>query len=132
MDEKKIKEMRNDLDFASYDLNGLIALFGYKNSSKMLFLNKTRALAMADSIIEIVSHVKETINNEVRETEYREGFSGEEKEFSINVNVKVQSNGKLDLFLAEESSSGLHYENVSPETVGKHLVEEIKSIIENR
>lgn len=51
-----------NLDFARHDLNGLIALFEYKNHS-MIWQNKTRALCMADCIIDIMTELKETIKS---------------------------------------------------------------------
>ena len=60
---KRIAEVNNDLDFAKHNMNGLIALFGYKSNS-MIWNNKTRALCMADCIIDIMTQLKETIKND--------------------------------------------------------------------
>ena len=57
MKQKRIAEVNNDLDFARHNMNGLIALFGYKSNS-MIWNNKTRALCMADCIIDIMTQCK--------------------------------------------------------------------------
>lgn len=63
MKQDRIAEVNNDLDFARHNMNGLIALFGYK-SNAMIWQNKTRALCMADCIIDIMTQLKETIKND--------------------------------------------------------------------
>ena len=63
MKQDRIAEINNDLDFARHNMNGLIALFGYKSNS-MIYNNKTRALCMADCIIDIMTELKETIKND--------------------------------------------------------------------
>lgn len=63
MRQKRIAEVNNDLDFARHNMNGLIALFGYK-SNAMIWNNKIRALCMADCIIDIMTQLKETIKND--------------------------------------------------------------------
>ena len=63
MKQNRIIAVNNDLDFAMHNLNGLIALFGYKSNS-MIYNNKTRALCMADCIIDIMTELKETIKND--------------------------------------------------------------------
>lgn len=59
----RIKEVENNLDFARHNMNGLIALFGYESNS-MIWNNKTRALCMADCIIDVMTELKETIKND--------------------------------------------------------------------
>lgn len=63
MRQNRIEEVNRDLDFARHNMNGLIALFGYKSNS-MIWNNKTRALCMADCIIDIMTELKETIKND--------------------------------------------------------------------
>lgn len=63
MKQDKINEVNTNLDFAKHNMNGLIALFGYKSSS-MIRNNKTRALCMIDCVIDIMNELKETIKNE--------------------------------------------------------------------
>lgn len=63
MKQDRIAEVNNNLDFARHNMNGLIALFGYKSNS-MIWDNKTRALCMADCIIDIMTELKETIKND--------------------------------------------------------------------
>ena len=63
MYQKKFEEVNRSLDFARHNMNGLVALFGYKSNS-MVYGNKTRALCMADCIIDIMTELKETINND--------------------------------------------------------------------
>lgn len=63
MYQKKFEEVNRNLDFAKHNMDGLVALFGYKSNS-MIWLNKTRALCMADSIIDIMTELKETIKND--------------------------------------------------------------------
>ena len=63
MKQNKIDEINRDLDFAKYNMNGLVALFGY-NSRVMIWDNKTRALCMADCVISIMTTLKEAINND--------------------------------------------------------------------
>ena len=63
MKQARIEEVNRDLDFAKHNLNGLVALFGYKSNS-MIWNNKTRALCMADCIIEIMTELKKTIEND--------------------------------------------------------------------
>lgn len=59
----KITEINKSLDFASYNMNGLIALFGY-NDSSMIWYNQERALCMADCVIETMTELKEAIKND--------------------------------------------------------------------
>lgn len=54
------------------------------------------------------------------------------KNFSINVDVIVQGDGSLDVFIAEESSSGSHYNKVKSEDVGRFVEEEIKNLMDHR
>ena len=63
MYQKQIEEVNNNLDFARHNLNGLIALFGYKKNS-MIQANKTRAICMADCVIAIMNELKEDINTD--------------------------------------------------------------------
>lgn len=63
MKQDRIKEINTNLDFAKHNLDTLIALFGYKNSY-MIAANKTRALACADCIIEIMTELKGAIKND--------------------------------------------------------------------
>jgi hypothetical protein len=63
MRQNRIEEVNRDLDFARHNMNGLIALFGYKSNS-MIWNNKTRVLCMADCIIDIMTELKETIKND--------------------------------------------------------------------
>lgn len=63
MYQKKFEEVNRSLDFARYNMNSLVALFGYKSNS-MVYNNKTRVLSMADCIIDIMTELKETINND--------------------------------------------------------------------
>lgn len=63
MYQKQIEEVNNNLDFARHNLNGLIALFGYKKNS-MIHANKTRAICMADCVIDMMNELKEAINND--------------------------------------------------------------------
>ena len=63
MKQDRIEEVNRNLDFARHNMNGLIALFGYK-SNGMIWNNKARALCMADCIIDIMTELKETIKND--------------------------------------------------------------------
>ena len=63
MKQERIEEVNRSLDFARHNMNGLIALFGYK-SNGMIWENKTSALCMADCIINIMTELKETIKND--------------------------------------------------------------------
>lgn len=63
MKQDRIEEVNRNLDFARHNMNGLIALFGYK-SNGMIWNNKTRALCMADCIIDIMTELKEIIKND--------------------------------------------------------------------
>lgn len=63
MDQNRIVEVNNILDFASHNINGLIALFGHKSNS-MIWGNKTRALCMADCVIDMMTEVKQAIMND--------------------------------------------------------------------
>ena len=63
MKQNRIEEVNRNLDFARHNMNGLIALFGYKSNS-MIWNNKVRALCMADCIIDMMTELKETIKND--------------------------------------------------------------------
>ena len=63
MKQNRIEEVNRNLDFARHNMNGLIALFGYKSNS-MIWNNKARALCMADCIIDMMTELKETIKND--------------------------------------------------------------------
>ena len=63
MKQNVFDDVNRDLDFAKHNLNGLTALFGYKNNS-MIWCNKSRAISMADCIIEIMINLKSTIAND--------------------------------------------------------------------
>ena len=63
MKQQRFEEVNRNLDFARHNLNGLIALFGYKSNS-MIWNNKTRAICMAECIIDLMTDIKETIKND--------------------------------------------------------------------
>lgn len=63
MKQQRFEEVNRNLDFARHNLNGLIALFGYKSNS-MIWNNKTRAICMAECIIDLMTEIKETIKND--------------------------------------------------------------------
>lgn len=63
MYQKRFEEENKNLDFAKHNLDGLVKLFGYKSNS-MLYGNKTRALCMVDTVIDIMQELKETIKND--------------------------------------------------------------------
>lgn len=63
MTQDRIAEVNTNLDFAKHNLNGLIALFGYKQNG-MIHDNKSRALSMTDCIIDIMTEIKRDILND--------------------------------------------------------------------
>lgn len=63
MRSDRIAEVSNDLDFTKHNLDGLIALFGYK-SNHMIHSNKAVALSMVDCIINTMTELKMTIQND--------------------------------------------------------------------
>lgn len=63
MKQNRITEANKKLDFASYNMNTLVALFGY-NDNAMIWYNKERALCMVDCIIDIMTELKEIIKND--------------------------------------------------------------------
>lgn len=63
MKQQRFEEANRSLDLARHNLNGLIVLFGYKSNS-MIWNNKTRALCMADCVIELMMELKEIITND--------------------------------------------------------------------
>lgn len=42
---------------------------------------------------------------------------------NLQVDVQVQDNGKLDVYINNEGDSGCHYTNITPEDVGRLVVE---------
>ena len=63
MRSDRIADVSKDLDFAKHNLNGLIALFGY-NSNHMIYSNKAVSLSMVDCIINTMTELKATIQND--------------------------------------------------------------------
>lgn len=63
MKSDRIEDVNRNLDFAKHNLDGLVALFGYKSNS-MIYANKERALCMADCIINIMTVLKDEITND--------------------------------------------------------------------
>lgn len=61
--QKRFEEENRKLEFAKYNFDGLVALFGYKSNS-MFCANKQMALCMADTVIETLKELKETIIND--------------------------------------------------------------------
>ena len=68
MDQKCFEEEIRKLKFAKHDLDGLVALFSYRDNN-MLQLNKVRALCMADVVIETRQEFKEIIKNDRGESD---------------------------------------------------------------
>lgn len=60
MKKEKFTELERDLDFAKYNFDGLIALIGYRSNS-MMFNNKNRAIAMADTVISAMNNLKNAV-----------------------------------------------------------------------
>ena len=60
MKKEKFSELERDLDFAKYNFDGLIALIGYRSNS-MMFNNKNRAIAMADTVISAMNNLKNAV-----------------------------------------------------------------------
>lgn len=58
--KEKFSELERDLDFAKYNFDGLIALIGYRSNS-MMFNNKNRAIAMADTVISAMNNLKNAV-----------------------------------------------------------------------
>ena len=48
---------------------------------------------------------------------------------SITVELEKNENGTLNVWIGKENSTGLHYDNVTPEQIGKMVEEEIKDIL---
>ena len=55
-----IKQTQRELDYAKYNLLGLISLFSYDKPT-MVQMNKIRAISSIDCIIEILQDTKEYI-----------------------------------------------------------------------
>ncbi len=49
---------------------------------------------------------------------------------NLEVDVQVQDNGKLDVYINNEGDSGCHYTNITPEDVGRLVAEEIEMRME--
>lgn len=49
---------------------------------------------------------------------------------NFSVDVEIQQNGKLDVWMAHEGSSGAHYTDVSADEVGQMLAEMIECYID--
>lgn len=47
---------------------------------------------------------------------------------TFTVDVQMQEDGKLDVYIAHEGSSGSHYRNVDADRIGELMKEEIGSI----
>ena len=50
---------------------------------------------------------------------------------SITVELEKNENGTLNVWIEKENSTGFHYDNVTPEQIGKIVEEEIKDILQN-
>lgn len=50
---------------------------------------------------------------------------------TFSVDVILQPNGKYDIWIAHEGSSGSHYKDISADKIGEYLAGEIESIAEN-
>lgn len=49
----------------------------------------------------------------------------------FSVDVELQDNKLLDVYLSHEGSSGAHYKNVTSDKIGELLARLIDSVIEN-
>ncbi len=50
---------------------------------------------------------------------------------TFSVDVKLQDNGKFDVYIAHEGSSGTHYTDVSADEIGEYVAEDIECIAES-
>lgn len=48
----------------------------------------------------------------------------------ITIDVNIQEDQKLDIWIAHEGSSGLHYTDITPDEAGRMLADEIECLIE--
>ena len=59
-------------------------------------------------------------------------MKGENMELpTITVDVKHMSDGKFDVWIEHEGSSGSHYEHVTSTDIGRLVKEEVDDIVEN-
>ncbi len=49
---------------------------------------------------------------------------------TFTVDVQLQSNGKFDVYIAHEGSSGEHYEDVTADRIGELVADDIECIAE--
>ena len=49
---------------------------------------------------------------------------------SFSVDVQLQENGKFDIYIAHEGSSGEHYTDVSADKIGELMAEDIECLAE--
>ena len=49
---------------------------------------------------------------------------------TFEVDVDIQDNGLLDIYISHSGSSGSHYTDVTPDEVGEHLADNIDDIME--
>ena len=48
---------------------------------------------------------------------------------NLEVNLEVNEDGTLNVWIARESSTGLHYYNVTPKKIGELVENEIEDIV---
>lgn len=49
---------------------------------------------------------------------------------NLQVDVQIQDNGKFDVYIGSEESSGCHYTDVTAEQIGRLVAEEIEVRVE--
>ena len=49
---------------------------------------------------------------------------------NFNLDIQVQPDGKFDLYVAEEGSSGVHHSNLKLEDIGRIVVDVVRPYVE--
>lgn len=50
---------------------------------------------------------------------------------TFTVDVEIQENGKFDVYIAHEGSSGEHYMDVTADRIGELVTDDIECIVES-
>ena len=71
MNDIKIGELKRALDYALYDVEGLVSLFAHKSDS-LIENNRTRVEATADSVIRIMEELKSALilDKKIKDSHY--------------------------------------------------------------
>lgn len=81
-------------------------------------------MVCADYVEEFRNKAYASKNNDMPETKTRQNLG------TFTIEVDLQSNGKFDVYVAHEGSSGEHYTDVTADRIGEIVADEVETVAE--